>query len=247
MIVVYDNPTLLSQALAQFFIYKCQESIRERGKFTVCLTGGSSPKELYRLLSSPDFSKQIDWEKVFIFWGDERMVADTDSQNNAHMTFDTLLNNVPVRADQIFRMNGNLDPDVAAAAYDKILKKFFQARGPGFDLILLGMGDNAHTASLFPHTSVLNEDTAWVKGLYIEEVKMNRLTLTAPFINMSREIVFIVFGTNKAETLHEVLEGDRDIQLKPAQLIAPVNGNLHWFVDKQAAAALSSATLNASS
>lgn len=244
MIVVYDNPTLLSQALAQFFTYKCQESIGERGKFTVCLTGGSSPKELYRLLSSPNFSKQIDWEKVFIFWGDERMVSDTDPQNNGQMTFDTLLNNVPVRADQIFRMNGNLDPAAAAVSYDKILKKFFQEGGPGFDLILLGMGDNAHTASLFPHTSVLTEDIAWVKGLYIEEVKMNRLTLTAHFINMAREIVFIVFGTSKAKTLHEVLEGARDIQLKPAQLIGPVNGNLHWFVDRQAAAALSSTTIN---
>jgi len=245
MIFVYDNPTLLSQALAQFFIDKCKESIKERGKFTVCLTGGSSPKELYKLLSSPPISNQIDWQKVFVFWGDERMVADNDVQNNGQMTFDALLNNVPVPANQIFRMNGNLSPDAAAVAYDKILKEFFQVEGPGFDLILLGMGENAHTASLFPYTSALTEHTAWVKGLYIEEVKMNRLTLTAPFINMAREIVFIVFGANKAQTLHEVLEGDRDIQLKPAQLIVPVDGNLRWFLDTKASSDLSTAILSA--
>ena len=244
MIAVFDNPTKLSQALAQFFVDKCAVSIKERGKFTVCLTGGSSPKELYQLLSTPDFSEQIDWQKVFVFLGDERMVADTDSQNNGQMTFNTLLNNVPVNADQIFRMNGNLAPDAAAESYEKTLKEFFQSDGPGFDLILLGMGDNAHTASLFPHTSVLTEQHAWVKGLYIEEVKMNRITLTAPFINMAREIVFIVFGANKAETLHEVIEGNRDIQLKPAQLIAPVNGNLYWYVDILAAADLLPITLS---
>lgn len=243
MIHIYENPTELSQALAQFFAETAIASVKERGRFSVSLTGGNSPKELYRLLSVSPLKEEIPWSKTFIFWGDERCVPDADPQNNARMSYETLLDHVPVPAENIFRMNGTLPPAESAADYEDQLKAYFGKETAAFDLILLGMGDNAHTASLFPHTSVLHENTAWVKGLYIDEVKMDRITLTAPFINKARQIAFLLFGASKAKTLQEVLEGEHDIENKPVQLIKPVNGELHWFLDKAAASDLAPETI----
>lgn len=245
MIRIYDTPSELSQHLAQFFVEICLQSVNDRGRFTVSLTGGSSPKELYELLAAEPFAGQIPWDKVFIFWGDERCVPDNDPQNNARMTTEALLDHVPVPAGNVFRMQGSLPAGEAAEAYEEILHRFFAPGEPAFDLILLGMGDNAHTASLFPHTQVLTEKTAWVKGLYIDEVKMDRITLTAPLINRSLNIAFIVFGAGKAQTLHDVLEGDYDIQAKPVQLISPDYGKLYWFIDKAAAGRLSAGSIAA--
>lgn len=238
MIRIYETPTELSQQLARFVVDTAVQAVEERGKFSFCLTGGSSPKELYTLLASAPYKDEMPWAETYVFWGDERCVPDHDASNNALMAFNLLLDHVPVPADQIFRMNGEIDPGQAALAYEDQLKTFFNGSAPQFDLILLGMGDNAHTASLFPHTSVLEEQHAWVKGLYIEEVKMSRITLTAPFINLAREIVFILFGASKATTLHEVLEGEINTDLKPVQLIEPDFGEVTWFVDKAAASML---------
>lgn len=238
MIRIYETPDELSQHLARFVVDTAIKAVKERGRFSFCLTGGSSPKELYTLLASAPFKDEMPWAETFVFWGDERCVADTDPQNNALMAFNLLLDHVPVPAAQIFRMNGAMDPEQAAAAYEEQLKAFFKGMEPQLDLILLGMGDNAHTASLFPHTSVLEEQHAWVKGLFIEEVNMSRITLTAPFINLAREIVFILFGASKASTLHEVLEGEINTDLKPVQLIEPDFGEVTWFIDKAAAAML---------
>ena len=240
MISVYDTPDKASYALAEYFVETATIAVKDRGQFSVVLTGGSSPKEVYRLLAQAPFCTKVPWDKTFVFWGDERCVPTDDSQNNARMTSLALLDHVPIQPRHIYRMNGTVDASIAASEYESQLKTFFNGKTPSFDLVLLGMGENAHTASLFPHTSVLKEQKAWVKGLFIEEVGMSRITLTAPLINQAKKIAFLLFGTSKAHTLNEVLQGDYDIENKPVQLINPTNGTVRWFLDKAAASELKS-------
>ncbi|MCJ8164137.1 6-phosphogluconolactonase [Pontibacter sp. E15-1] len=241
MIHIFEDKDALSQAAAKFFVQKAQEAVAANGRFTVALTGGSSPVLLHKLLSASPYKEQVPWEKTFVFWGDERWVPLTDERSNAKMAFDTLLDHVPVPKGQVYPMwQDNTSPEDFAKQYEQVLQQHFKAGPPQFDLILLGMGDDGHTASLFPGTEVLHETTKWVQAYYLAPQSMFRVTLTAPLINQAKTICFLTFGDNKAPALHEVLEGEPNPEKYPAQLIRPQQGEVYWFVDEKAASQLNS-------
>jgi len=235
MIHIFDTPEILLTALAEQIVVRAKEAIQKEGRFSFVLSGGSSPKKLFELLASVPYKEQIDWTRVFFFFGDERYVPADHPDSNYLMAKKALFDALNISPGQIFRMKTELTPDAAAQAYEDDILAYFSDKPVRFDLVLLGLGDDAHTASLFPHTSVLHEQESLVKALYIEKVMMNRITLTAPCINQASMVAFLVYGPSKAEALHHVLEGDRDIEKYPAQLIRPNGGLLHWYLDQSAA------------
>jgi 6-phosphogluconolactonase len=232
---IYKDPAALSFALAEWITDTIETTLTTSDRFTWVLTGGGSPKQLYELLAKPPFRNRIDWKRLHIFWGDERFVPFTDSRNNAKMTFDHLLNHVPVIPGQVHKMNTDKDPAQSAAEYEKILRGYSREGGLSFDLVLTGMGDDGHTLSLFPHTPVIHEKNAWVKAFYLDAQEMFRITLTAPIVNRAKKICFLTFGEVKAKALAAVLEGGQDIDQYPSQVIQPVDGELHVFTDEAAA------------
>jgi 6-phosphogluconolactonase len=236
---IYTDADTLLTALADFVVTKANEAIQQHGRFSFVLSGGSSPKKLFELLASDRYRKQIDWTKVFFFFGDERYVPADHPDSNFLMAKKALFDTLQISPGQIFRMKTELAPEEAALSYEKDLQGYFVNTLVRFDLVLLGLGDDAHTASLFPHTSVLQEKGALVKSLYIDKVKMNRITLTAPCINQAAAIAFLVYGPSKAEAVWHVLEGEQNIKEYPAQLIRPNGGSLHWFLDEAAASRIS--------
>lgn len=239
MLQIFEDKAQLSTAAATLFAKLAREAVQQRGRFTVALTGGSSPDLLYTLLTQSPYAEQVPWDKTYIFWGDERWVPLTDERSNARMAQETLLGKVPVPAEQIFPMWAeDTSPEDFAARYEETLRQHFGNGEPRFDSILLGMGDDGHTASLFPNTAVLQERAHWVRAYYLEPQAMHRVTLTAPLINQARVVCFLAFGDKKAPALHQVLEGDRNPEKYPAQLIQAESGEVLWFVDKSAAAKL---------
>jgi 6-phosphogluconolactonase len=232
---IYKDPAEVSKQLAEWITQQIETALQHTDRFTWVVTGGNSPKLLYELLAGPDYRDRIDWSKLHIFWGDERAVPFEDSRNNAKMTFDHLLNKVPVVQQQVHIMDTSLPPEESAKAYEAILHRYFGNEGPSFDLVLNGMGDDGHTLSLFPHTPVIHEQEAWVKAFYLPAQEMYRITLTAPVVNRAQNVAFLTFGENKAKALYEVVKGAKNHDLYPSQVIQPVNGHLHWFVDKAAA------------
>jgi 6-phosphogluconolactonase len=245
--IVSDLEQLVTIA-AERVVNLAAEAIAENGRFTIALSGGSTPKPVYERLATEEFAKRVDWARVQIFWGDERCVPPDDPQSNYHMTRETLLDHVPIPVLNVHRIRGEQDPREAAEAYARELQAIFGAvaekGGPpaeGFDLILLGMGDNGHTASLFPGLAAVLEQCKWVMAQYVEVVAAWRITLTPVFINAARNVTFLVSGTGKAERLHEVIEGPYQPEVLPAQVIKPKNGRLTWLVDRPAAAQLKNA------
>jgi len=235
MLHVFKNKEEASKAAADLFVQTAQEAIARQGRFTVALSGGSSPDTLYQLLASPAYSSKVDWPRTFVFWSDERWVPLTDKRSNARMTSEILLDQVPIPPANIYPMwNKQQKPEAFAADFELWLRKYFGNRPPAFDLMLLGMGDDGHTASLFPGTEVLNEQTRWVQAYYLAPQQMYRVTLTAPLINKARRIVVLAFGGKKAPALYNVLEGPYNPATYPAQLLKPVQGELIWLVDEAA-------------
>lgn len=239
MIRIFKDSFQLSEAAAESFVRTAKEAVQERGKFFVALTGGSSPKQLYQLLATAPYREEVPWEHTYVFWGDERWVPLTDKQSNFKMAHETLLSKIPVPEEQIFPMWGEQKPEAFARQYEEQLRKYLNEENPRFDLILLGMGDDGHTASLFPGTAILEEKERWVEAYYLAPQEMYRITLTAPLINQARQIIFLTFGERKAPVLSEVLEGERNPEKYPAQLIHPQNGKIFWLVDEAAAQKLS--------
>ncbi|MEK6479823.1 glucose-6-phosphate dehydrogenase [Catalinimonas sp. 4WD22] len=235
---VYENTDDLSYSAAELFVRKSREAVERNGRFVVCLTGGSSPKGLYTLLTQPPFVNQVAWNKTYVFWGDERPVPIEDKDSNAGMAYQTLLKHVPVPEDQIFPIHGEFRADIAALQYEETLQEFFQGRSPRFDLILLGMGDDGHTASLFPHVPFSHKSMTWVKEMWVEKLDTYRISMMPQLINQAECIAFLAFGEKKADALHEVLEGAYHPEEYPAQLIKPEDGELHWFIDHLAASRL---------
>jgi 6-phosphogluconolactonase len=236
MLHVSKDPGSLLIALADFIVGRAKASIERSGRFTIALSGGSSPKRLYELLSSDDYRNQIEWKKVFFFFGDERYVPADHANSNFLMAKNSLFVPLKISDHQIFAVNTSLAPPDAASDYEHRMRNHFKGNECRFDLILLGLGDNSHTASLFPHTSVLHEKVALVKEIYVQEVSMYRITFTAPLINNADCIAFLVYGASKSEAVANILRGPVRIDDYPAQLINPSHGELHWFLDGPAAA-----------
>ncbi|MCJ8209224.1 6-phosphogluconolactonase [Mucilaginibacter sp. RS28] len=238
MVKVLEDQLQLSKEAAELFVKLAAEAVEVHGKFTVALTGGSSPEKLYDLLATPAYRDKVDWSKVHVFWGDERWVPLDDDQSNAKMAKRTLLSKVPVPKENIFYMWADgKSPEEYAADYEQMVKKEL-GESLKFDLILLGMGPDGHTASLFPHQPVLHEQTKLVDAYYLAPQSMYRITLTAPLINKAKHIVVMLYGDNKANALYEVLEGEPNVELYPSQLLHPESGDITWLVDKAAAALL---------
>lgn len=231
---IYDNPAETVKGLADYFITVVNDAIAEKGKCSVVLSGGSSPGKLYELLTTPDYRSKIDWNKVFFFFGDERYVPFTDKDNNGQMAKQSLLDPLGIPRERIFYFNTSLSPGEAAKDYEKRILDFANSKAVHFDLILLGLGDNAHTASLFPHTSVLHEKKLLVAAPYIDELGSYRLTMTAPLINNAKQVAFLVYGENKAKAVFHVLRAHKNIDEYPAQLIDLKKSSVHWFLDRAA-------------
>ncbi|ABB32837.1 6-phosphogluconolactonase [Geobacter metallireducens RCH3] len=241
MIRVYLDREALSMAAAELFATAAHSAMRDTGRFAVALAGGDTPRRTYEILAHEPFRKRVPWEKTHVFWGDERCVPAADPRNNARMASRALLDHVLVPDGQVHPMVCGRAPQDAAKEYEALLRSWFPGELPRFDLILLGLGENGHTASLFPETPVLDERRRWVADVSPANDGMHRLTLTVPVINQASRVVFLVSGANKAPILREVLEGSPDPHRIPACLIRPA-GQLVWLVDRDAARLLRNAT-----
>ena len=238
------TPQDLFQAAAEEVIRVASNAVAQRDRFTIALSGGSTPKNLYTLIAA-NAGSSLPWEKVFFFWGDERHVPLDDPDSNYRMAKESLLSKLPVPPANIFPVPaGNQDAEAVAEAYEQTLKNFFALKRdelPRFDLILLGMGPDGHTASLFPETPALGEKSRLVVANWVDKLKTSRITFTLPLLNAARCVVFLVSGTDKAAVLREVLEGDAPGEKYPSKLVRPSNGKLIWFVDRAAASQLTTA------
>ncbi len=228
----------LSKDLAAHIAQFITKVLAEQDRFTFVLSGGSTPKALYAQLAASPYAESIPWEKVHFFWGDERAVPFEDERNNARMCYAELLDKVNVPAANIHIMRTDISPEESAAAYEQTLRTYFGNSEFTFDYVLLGMGDDGHTLSLFPGTDVVHEQNLWATSFFLQAQDMYRITLTAPVVNAARCVAFMATGTGKAETLLQVLKGDKNVDLYPSQIIQPKAGELHWFVDEAAAALL---------
>ncbi len=229
----------VAQHAAAFITERIEQTLRSRDRFTLALSGGSTPKRLHELLSVEPYRSRIDWSRIHIFWGDERYLPFEDERNNARMAFDTLLRHVSIPEKQIHVMRTDLpDPRESSRQYEAVLHQYFDGKEQSFDLLLLGMGDDGHTLSLFPGTEVVHETERWCTSLFLKQQDMFRITLTKTIANKSACILFLTTGANKANALKEVLQGDTNINLYPSQVIQPEYGVTHWMVDKAAASLL---------
>ena len=233
---VFDSVPELMQAAAEEVVRGAAEAVREHGFFAWALSGGSTPRDLYSLLARPQYRDRLPWSAIHVFWGDERHVPPDDPESNFRMAREAMLDAVPVPPQNIHRIHAE-EPDaaVAAEAYETELQEFFHlARNewPRFDLLLLGLGKDAHTASLFPGGEAVHESERLVVAPWVAAQNTFRITLTPPVLNHARLVVFLVSGDDKAEPLRAVLEGARDPERWPAQI---VDGNRLWLVDRAAA------------
>jgi 6-phosphogluconolactonase len=239
---VCDNYNELSQHLADWMVEHICKILATKERFSVSLTGGSTPKKLYEILASDEYNHKIDWSRANIFIGDERFVPFNDERSNAKTIRTTLLDKVNVREEHVHMMQTeNMSAETAANAYEEVLQHYFSPQPsaigyqPTFDLVLLGMGDDAHTLSLFPgQTAAINEQKRWCTWLWLEQQQMHRITLTAPVVNAAKCIAFLVSGSNKSAAVNNVLHKPYDPLKYPSQIIKPTNGEVHWFVDEAA-------------
>jgi len=238
MIKVFPNLEELSKAAAQMFTDLSVRSVKEKGIFSVALSGGHTPGETYKLLSQKPYADKIPWEKVHVFWGDERCVPWDSPMNNAHNAYGAFLKDVPIPSAHIHRIYTMLSPVQAAGHYERIIKDFFRDQEPVFDLILLGLGKDGHTASLFPNDPLLQENIRLVANSKDLEKGIDRITFTPKLINQAVQITFLVNGNEKSEILAKVLSPKPGEEKLPANYIQPLNAQLYWFIDKKAASKL---------
>jgi 6-phosphogluconolactonase len=238
LIKVYPDLESLSRAAAELFVREAQAARSARGRFSVALSGGGTPGRTYELLAGAPFREQVDWAGVHVFWGDERCVPWDDPRSNARAAYRAFLSRVPLPGDQMHPLDCTGNPEAAAWRYEALLREFFGGGPPRLDLVFLGLGENGHTASLFPHTPVLKEQERWAAAVYVAEQDLYRVTLTAPLLNQAARVVFLVAGAAKAGVLKEARQGPTDPERLPAQLICPQSGELLWLVDQAAAGQL---------
>jgi 6-phosphogluconolactonase len=236
---VFPTPAALADAAAKYFVTRIPEP-DSAAVARVAISGGTTPKAMFRDLGSEAYEKYAQrWKNLQLYWVDERCVPPDHADSNYRMTEETLLAWVPLPPENVHRMEGELDPTVAAARYETVLRNTFRLEGaelPSFDLLLLGMGDDGHTASLFPHTEAIDAMGALVVANEVPQLNTHRITLTWPVINQAKEVVFLIEGAKKADVLHEVIFGPRDPERLPSQLIKPTSGTLVFLLDEAAAA-----------
>jgi 6-phosphogluconolactonase len=245
---VFPASAELTAAAAERFVAAASAAIDATETFSVALSGGTTPRALFAALASAEYASRVQWSRVHLFWGDERCVPPDDEDSNYRMARETLLDHVPVREANVHRIHGEDAPEDAAELYERELRRAFEtpfgpprsANGSRFDLVLLGLGTNGHTASLFPHLQGVRERTRWAMAENIDTLQRWRITLTPVILNQAAEILFLVSGKEKAAILKRVLYGARETDELPAQSIAPVDGRLRWLVDAAAAAELPS-------
>jgi 6-phosphogluconolactonase len=234
---VYRDPAALARALGDYIVATSGLAMAERGAFRIALSGGHTPQRTYELLGSEPLVNEVSWADTFIYFGDERCVPPTDEQSNYRMVERALLEHAPIPPANVHRIRGEIDPGLAANEYGSILRADL-GNAPQFDLMLLGLGKDGHTASLFPGTPPDADDAALVRAVYAEPDAMWRVTMTPKVINLSRSVAFAVQGADKAQILAEVYEGPPDPMKYPAQVVHPEGGRLTWFVDELAAGML---------
>jgi 6-phosphogluconolactonase len=234
VIAIFPDLEALSAAAAQLVVDAARESISRTGRFSIALSGGSTPRRLFDLLAGPPWAGEISWADVHVFWADERCVPPDDERSNEHLARVRLLNHVPVPPSQIHPIRCAGNPMAAAARYDAELRRE-TGRDGRLDLILLGLGDDGHTASLFPGTAVVGEASRWAAEVWLADQQMFRVTMTAPFINQAARVAFLVTGAAKAPIVRDVIYGRADPERRPAQLVQPSGGELRWLLDREAA------------
>jgi 6-phosphogluconolactonase len=251
-VIVKEDYEALSQAVAHDFLLRVKKAILEKGIFSCALSGGSTPKRFYEILGGSPYQTEISWDKIHFFFSDERCVPPDHAASNFKMIQEHFFSKIKIPSQNIHRMKGELEPEKAALDYEMEMRKIFSAASgfPVMDLMLLGMGEDGHTASLFPHTAALHEKKRWVTAYYVEKLKMFRMTLTFPVINAAQAAAFLVSGSEKAEIVSQVLGGKKlsseissaasgfsfEVEQNfPAQMVSPVSGELIWFLDAAAA------------
>ena len=237
-LLIYKTQDELFEDLIDYIINIANRAIAEKDCFNFVLTGGNSPKALYERLAS-SYKDKVDWSKVYFFFGDERNVPPNHESYNGLMAKISLLAPLNITEDHIFYVDTTLEPEKAAIEYHKAIRNHFDGGDMTFDLILLGMGDDAHTASLFPGTSILKNKEVEIDSVYIEKLSTYRISFTAPLINKAKNIAFLVFGESKANAVKHVIEDEKkNTSLFPTQLINPIDGHVTWFIDDAAASRL---------
>lgn len=240
-LVILDDAQALYVHAAEEIAHFAGEAVCMHGEFSLCLSGGSTPEATYELMAER-FHLSVDWKEVHFFWGDERCVPPDDPASNFAMANRTMLNRLELRPDQVHRIRGEEPPEQAARNYEKDLRSFFhldEGEFPQFNLMLLGLGDNVHTASLFPGIPALRERERIAVAVEVDAPQRHRVTLTVPVINNSMRVMFLVTGENKAQAVKSAIEGPRDPDRFPAQLVAPDDGDVIWLLDRAAASLLS--------
>ncbi len=249
-VYILPDAAALAAAAAERVVAAAEQAIDAGRDFVVALSGGSTPRATYELVAREPFASRVDWSRVQVVWGDERCVPPSDAESNYRMARESLLDHVPIPAANVHRIHCEDDPVGAAASYETTLRTMFRtskgapstAPGQNIDLALLGLGDNGHTASIFPQSAVVDEQSRWVMADYVAAVSMWRVTLTSPILNAAAELLFLVSGGAKANVLKRVLEGPRNPRELPAQLIVPTRGRIQWLVDRAAAVELETAS-----
>ena len=237
-IIICRDATELARGAAGLLSVRAAEFIARTGRFSVALSGGSTPRAVYSLLAEPEFRDRIDWPRVHLFWGDERCVPPNHPDSNFRMVQEALLAKIAIPPENIHRMMGEREPAEAAAAYEQELKTFFTAGDgdwPRFDLIFLGLGEDGHTASLFPGTVALDATKHWITAVHVEKLQSYRLTLTLPVIRSAAQVVFLVSGASKTKIVREIFASNRALNDYPAAKVGPMAGRLTWMIDRDAA------------
>jgi 6-phosphogluconolactonase len=238
-IKVYQTQAELIEASAELFIKSALKDFQEKTSLSICLSGGSTPLPLYKNLAESKNADQLDWQRMHFFWGDERAVPPDHPESNYHQAFQALLSIRGVPEENIHRIRGELDPDQAAVEYQQEILEWFGTKPPSFDLILLGMGDDGHTASLFPETRLVQHpgDDEWVAANWVPKLDTWRISFTPKLINAASRVIFLVAGKNKAPALAQVIEGSFQPEKFPSQLVDP-QGELYWLLESSAASQL---------
>ena len=239
MIESFPTPERLADAVARHIVARAADAISATGRFTLALAGGSTPRDAYALLATDSFAHRVEWARVHVLWGDERCVPPDNSRSNYRMAKEALLDRVPIPAHQVHRIRGEDDPETVAAEYERELRALLcQGSLESLDLVLLGLGEDGHTASLFPGQAAAHETARWVVAVPAPDATMWRITLTPAVLNAARNVTFVVSGASKAVRLQQVLQGPFTPDVLSAQAIRPLQGRLTWMVDEAAAGRL---------